>query len=73
MTRRPGPWLAVVTVAVLGQATRLLYPVMYELGEDWDYVAAGAVALGIVASPLLAAPGGPLRDEAAARLGASHR
>lgn len=70
MTRRPGPWLAVVTVAVLGQATRLLYPVMYELGEDWDYVAAGAVALGVVASPVLAGLAGPLRDVVAVRLGA---
>lgn len=69
MTRRPGPWLAVVVVAVLGQATRPLYPVMYELGEDWDFLAAGLVALGVAAAPIVAALASPVRDRSAVVIG----
>ena len=69
MTKRPGPWIALLVVAMLGQATRPLYPVMYELGEDWDFVAAGLVALGVAAAPILGSIAGPLRDEVAVRVG----
>jgi endonuclease/exonuclease/phosphatase family metal-dependent hydrolase len=43
-------------LVVVAQVTRLLFPVMFEIGEDWDFLAAGAVALAVFAAPLVAMP-----------------
>lgn len=52
-----------LTVVVLAQSTRPLFPIMFEIGEDWDFVLAGLVALGAFSAPLLVAviPRLPLR------------
>jgi endonuclease/exonuclease/phosphatase family metal-dependent hydrolase len=42
-----------LVVVVLAQSTRVLFPIMYEIGEDWDLVLAGLVALGTFLAPLL--------------------
>ena len=49
-----GPQLFVaVVVVVLAQSTRVLFPIMYEIGEDWNFVLAGLVALGTFLAPVL--------------------
>ena len=45
--------LVALAVVVLAQTTRMLFPIMYEIGEDWDFVLAGLVALGAFSAPLL--------------------
>jgi endonuclease/exonuclease/phosphatase family metal-dependent hydrolase len=44
-----------LAVVVVAQSTRLLFPIMFEIGEDWDFVLAGLVALGAFSSPVLVA------------------
>lgn len=46
--------LVAVLVVVIAQVTRVLFPIMFEIGEDWDFVAAGLVAVGVFAAPILA-------------------
>ena len=48
--------LVALLVVVVAQMGRLLFPVMFELGEDWDFVAAGLVALAVFAAPVVALP-----------------
>jgi endonuclease/exonuclease/phosphatase family metal-dependent hydrolase len=43
-------------VVVVAQVSRLLFPVMFEIGEDWDFLAAGGVALAVFAAPVVAMP-----------------
>ena len=45
--------LVALAVVVLAQTTRMLFPIMYEIGEDWDFILAGLVALGAFSAPLL--------------------
>jgi len=46
--------LIALGVVVLSQVTRVLFPIMFEIGEDWDFLAAGLVALAVFAFPLAA-------------------
>ncbi len=46
--------LVAVLVVVVAQVGRVLFPIMFEIGEDWDFVAAGLVAVGVFAAPILA-------------------
>lgn len=69
--RRGGPQLLVaLTVVVLAQSTRLLFPIMFEIGEDWDFLLAGLVALGAFSAPLLVAAMPPLSPSTALMGGA---
>ena len=42
-----------LSVVVLAQSTRPLFPIMFEIGEDWDFVLAGLIALAAFSAPLL--------------------
>ena len=46
--------LVAVLVVVVAQVARVLFPIMFEIGEDWDFVAAGLVAVGVFTAPILA-------------------
>jgi endonuclease/exonuclease/phosphatase family metal-dependent hydrolase len=46
--------LVAVLVVVVAQVGRVLFPIMFEIGEDWDFIAAGLVAVGVFAAPILA-------------------
>jgi hypothetical protein len=39
-------------LVVVAQVARLLFPVMFEIGEDWNFLYAGLVALAVFCSPL---------------------
>ena len=43
-------------VVVVAQVARILFPVMFEIGEDWDFIAAGILALAVFAAPVAAMP-----------------
>ena len=48
------PLLTAVLVVAIAQVTRVLFPIMFEIGEDWDFLLAGLVALGTFSTPMLA-------------------
>ena len=48
--------LVAVLLVVVAQVGRILFPVMFEIGEDWDFIAAGLVALAVFAAPIAALP-----------------
>ncbi|MFW2336544.1 endonuclease/exonuclease/phosphatase family protein [Ilumatobacter sp.] len=41
-------------MVAVAQVTRVLFPIMFEIGEDWDFLLAGLVALGTFSTPMLA-------------------
>jgi endonuclease/exonuclease/phosphatase family metal-dependent hydrolase len=62
---RLGFILVALLVVVVGQMTRLLFPILFEIGEDWDFIAAGLVALGVFCAPVLALLAARLRSQRA--------
>ncbi len=52
--------LVPLLIIALAQVARVLFPIMFEIGEDWDFLLAGLVALGTFAAPLLALGAGRL-------------
>ena len=48
--------LVALVLVVVAQVGRILFPVMFEIGEDWDFIAAGIVALAVFAAPIVALP-----------------
>ncbi len=46
--------LVALLVVVVAPVLRTLYPILYEIGEDWSYPGVGAVGLVLYAAPLLA-------------------
>jgi endonuclease/exonuclease/phosphatase family metal-dependent hydrolase len=62
---RLGFALVALLVVVVGQMTRLLFPILFEIGEDWDFIAAGVVALGVFCAPVLALLAARLRSQRA--------
>ena len=48
--------LVALVLVVVAQVGRILFPVMFEIGEDWDFLAAGIVALAVFAAPIVALP-----------------
>ena len=58
---RAGVALVALLLVVVAQVVRLLFPVMFEIGEDWDFLAAGIVALVVFSAPVVAIPATRLR------------
>ena len=54
-------------LVVVAQVARLLFPVMFEIGEDWNFLYAGLVALAVFCSPLVAIPLAAARSQRRAR------
>jgi endonuclease/exonuclease/phosphatase family metal-dependent hydrolase len=48
--------LVALLCVVVAQVVRVLFPVMFEIGEDWDFVGAAGVALAVFAAPVVAVP-----------------
>lgn len=53
---RAEPLVVVLLTVVVAQVARMLFPVMFEIGEDWDFIAAGGVALAVFAAPIAVMP-----------------
>ncbi len=45
--------LVAVMVVVVAQVSRVLFPIMFEIGEDWDFVLVGLVTVGVFSAPIL--------------------
>lgn len=69
----PGSAVALVAalVVVIAPALRTLYPILYEIGEDWSYEGVGAIGVLLYASPVLAVLAQRLRPGPAITLGAA--
>ncbi len=49
-----GQVLVALLVVAVAQVARVLFPIMYEIGEDWNFVLAGLVAMATFAAPVIA-------------------
>ena len=69
----PGSAMSVALVALLvvtiAPVLRVLYPILYVIGEDWSYPRVGAIGLLLYCAPLAAATVAKLRPAAGLRAG----